>query len=47
MDDNEKKIAKGRCHLKMKAIQKFGEGNPDAELFKIPLGHYIVWYYNR
>lgn len=37
MDDNEKKIAKGRHHLTMKVIQKYGEDNPDAELFKIPL----------
>lgn len=37
MDDSENKIAKGRHHLKMKVLQKFGENSNDAELFKIPL----------
>lgn len=36
MDTNEK-IAKGRHHLKMKVIQKYGEDSPDAQLMKVPL----------
>lgn len=47
MGDNEKKIAKGRHHLTMKVIQKYGEDNPDAELFKFRWRHYIVWHCSR